>query len=72
MIELIEQNPYVDKNDICIFNLVKHYAEDEYENRYYIRQVETGIEYSEAVDVLPCRYTYVATDKMIEKENEIE
>ena len=36
---------------------------------YYIKQVETGIEYPEAIDVIPCRYTYVVTDKKIEKEN---
>lgn len=40
--------------------------------RYYsdagmmIRQVETGILYSEAVDVIPCRYTYEETDIPIE------
>ena len=32
-----------------------------------IRQVETGREYSSAVDVLPCRYTYEETDKDISK-----
>ena len=29
-------------------------------------QIETGIEYSEAVDVVPCRYTYQETDTPIE------
>lgn len=33
----------------------------------YIRQVETGIEYSSAVDIVPCRYTYEETDKKIEE-----
>lgn len=28
-----------------------------------IRQVETGREYSSAVDVIPCKYTYEETDK---------
>jgi hypothetical protein len=32
-----------------------------------ILQKETGKEYSSAVDVLPCRYTYEETDKLIEK-----
>lgn len=32
----------------------------------YIRQVETGIEYSSAVDVMPCRYTYEETNREIE------
>ena len=27
-----------------------------------IRQVETGIVYEDAVDTVPCRYTYVETD----------
>jgi hypothetical protein len=29
--------------------------------------VETGIEYEEAIDVIPCRYTYVVTNKKIEE-----
>ena len=35
---------------------------------FLIKQVETGIEYGEAVDVLPLRYTYVETDKPILKD----
>ena len=31
-------------------------------------QVETGIEYSEAIDIVPCKYTYTETDKDIEEE----
>ena len=27
-----------------------------------IRQVETGVVYEDAVDTVPCRYTYVETD----------
>ena len=30
-----------------------------------IRQVETGIIYEDAVDVVPCRYTYEETDEKI-------
>ena len=48
-------------------NLIKHYAEDSQGNKYYILQVETGIEYAEAIDVIPCRYTYIVTDKKIEE-----
>jgi hypothetical protein len=51
-------------------NLIKHYAEDSLGNRYYIKQVETGIEYEEAIDVIPCKYTYVVTDKKIEEIKE--
>lgn len=41
--------------------LVRHYSDE----GMMILQVETGIEYEEAVDVLPCRYTYEETDKPI-------
>ncbi len=37
-----------------------------------IRQVETGREYSSAVDVIPCKYTYEETDKDIPKHPEME
>lgn len=39
--------------------LVKHYSD----KGVTLLQVETGIEYDEAVDVIPCRYTYKETDK---------
>lgn len=31
-------------------------------------QVETGTIYSDAIDVLPCRYTYTETDQPVEEE----
>lgn len=40
----------------------------------YIIQNETGIKYSSAVDVIPCRYTYTETEEEIpimEKDSEI-
>lgn len=37
-----------------------------------IRQVETGREYSSAVDVIPCKYTYEETEKDIPKYPEME
>ena len=43
--------------------LVKHSSD----NGMYIRQVETGIEYSSAVDIVPCRYTYEETERKIEE-----
>lgn len=43
--------------------LVRHYSD----SGLLIRQVETGIEYSDAVDVAPCRYTYEETDVPIER-----
>ena len=36
---------------------------------YYIRQIETGAIYSEAIDVENSSYTYEETDELIEKEN---
>lgn len=43
--------------------LVRHYSDA----GMMIRQVETGIEYSEAVDVAPVRYTYEETDTPIDE-----
>ena len=34
----------------------------------YIRQIETGIEYSEAIDVESAPYTYEETEEKIERE----
>ena len=42
--------------------LVRHYSD---ENKTLL-QVETGLEYDEAIDVVPCQYTYVETDNLIE------
>ena len=51
--------------------LVKTYST----NNNYIKQVETELEYDEAIDVgvyengyKPLKYTYVETDKTIEEE----
>lgn len=35
-----------------------------------IRQIETGILYEDAVDIIPCRYTYEETDIPIPIEEE--
>lgn len=35
---------------------------------FYILQVETGIKYDEAYDVIPCHYTYEETSEKIEAE----
>ena len=59
---IITQTPYVDEKNIERSNLVKHYSD----KGVYIRQIETGVKYAEAVDVLPCRYTYEETDMPIE------
>ena len=39
---------------------------------YLIRQVETGAEYSEAIDVADAPYTYTETDKIIPDDFDIE
>lgn len=70
MIELKIQRPYIDENGVVRENLEKHYAEDENGNRYYITQVETGVEYAEAVDLVPCKFTYLATNKPVEVEDD--
>ena len=36
-----------------------------------IRQIETGREYSSAVDVIPCKYTYEETEKDIPVNTEM-
>lgn len=47
--------------------LVRHYSD---EGRM-LRQVETDILYAEAVDVVPCPYTYEETDQVIEVTDEV-
>lgn len=47
-------------------NLVRHYSD----NGMMLLQVETGIEYAEAVDVIPCKYTYEETETPIETTEE--
>ena len=44
--------------------LIRHYSNRERK----LLQVETGLLYDEAIDIVPCRYTYAETDKTIEKE----
>ena len=40
---------------------VRHYSDQGLK----IRQIETGILYEDAVDVIPCRYTYEESDEPI-------
>lgn len=46
--------------------LVKHYSD----SGYMIEQVETGARYGEAVDIVPCPFTYVETDERDEAEDD--
>ena len=38
------------------------------DNNKYILQVETNVEYNEAYDVIPCKYTYKETKEEIVEE----
>lgn len=50
-------------------NLIRHYSDSDVK----IRQVETDYVYDEAIDVIPCRYTYEETDiPIVEPEPEPE
>ena len=48
-------------------NLYRTYSDE----GFYIRQLPTNIEYSEAVDVEDAPYTYEETDKLIEIDEAI-
>ena len=72
MVELKTEYPFQKADGTFDYNLIKHWAEDENGRRYIIRQIETEIEYTEAVDVYPCRYTYEVTDKVQEEEEQTE
>lgn len=51
-----------------LFKIGNRDMQKTYSETFKIRQIETGIIYDEAVDVLPCRYTYEETDMPIEEE----
>ena len=44
------------------YTRVRHYSDE----NYMIRQAKTGNLYEDAVDVIPCKYTYEETDIPIE------
>lgn len=44
--------------------LIKHYSD----KGVMLLQVETGMKYSDPIDVVPCRFTYVETEELIENE----
>ena len=58
------QYPYIDEKGNKKLQLVKHYSDE----GKYLLQVETGREYASAIDVYPCRYTYVEIDKPVERD----
>ena len=48
--------------------LIKHYSD----KNVMLLQVESGIKYSDPVDLVPCRYTYEETEELIETDELIE
>lgn len=40
---------------------IRHYSDE----GFYIKQIETNILYEDAVDNIPCKYTYEETDELI-------
>lgn len=48
--------------------LIKHYSDE----GYMLLQVETGLTYSDPIDAMPCRYTYIEADEFINSVEEDE
>ena len=46
--------------------LVKHYSD----KGVMMEQVETGARYGEAVDIVPCPFTYIETDELIDGDED--
>lgn len=46
--------------------LIKHYSD----KNVMLLQIETGMKYSDPIDIVPCRYTYEETEEIIENEEE--
>ena len=66
MVVLKKQSPFIDDNGNINQLLEKHYAEDECGKRYFVLQVDTGTEYRDAVDNVPCKHIYMPTNKLVE------
>lgn len=47
--------------------LIRHYSDED----KLIRQIETGVLYSEAIDVTPCKYTYEESENLCEESYDI-
>lgn len=59
MVELKEEYPFKRDDGSLDYGLIRHYAVDENGEHFYIKQLETGVIYGEAIDIYPCPYTYV-------------
>lgn len=52
------------KTEMMKYNtLIRHFSDE----GKMIRQVETGAIYSEAVDVVPCEFTYEEIDQVVQE-----
>lgn len=49
-------------------NLIKHYSD----KNLKIIQIETGLIYLDAIDSMPCKYTYIESDIPIETYDDYE
>lgn len=58
---MIKQEYYMTRSDGVVLH--RTYSDT---NKMII-QLETGIEYAEAIDVYPVRYTYIESEKTIEE-----
>jgi hypothetical protein len=57
------------KQETLIINgktFIKTYSD----TNHYIKQVETGVIYSEAIDIVPSKYTYIETQEVIQDDTE--
>lgn len=43
-----------------------------YSDTYMLKQVETGVLYTEALDLIPCKYTYEESEELLPVEEPIE
>lgn len=43
-----------------------------YSDTYMLKQVETGVLYIEALDLIPCKYTYVESEELLPAEEPLE
>ena len=48
--------------------LVRHYSD----TGMKVVQVETGDVYDEAVDIVPCQFTYVESDEPVEEDEDVD
>ena len=59
---IVTESPYVNYEGVVFESLERRYSD----NGKKMLQVETGRLYDDAVDVKPCRYTYIETDGPID------